>query len=184
MEILYFKSGDVMDYAGKDKEAEIQNEIARLYVECRDKMLIFVNATVRNRMVADDIVQDVFLEALKKYSFFKVHPNQIGWLYRTARYKVREYERKLAEEHTIGIEEDGLIAGKKESGYQETEFKMMLNAALTSEERMRYFRYFCWGYSVEEMAAFEGVSVNNMRVRLSRLRKKLLQQVDNGEKRY
>lgn len=162
-----------MNYRGMDKKAEIQQEIEDLYGKYRVNLHIFVSTAVKNTYAVEDIVQDVFLEALKKYDAFKNHPNQIGWLYRTAAYKIKEYERRLHAISLVDVEEE-LNAPEDEHGYLETEFKLLLHEELTPEEHRRYNRYFRFGYSVEEIAELEGVTVNNMRVRLSRLKKKLL----------
>lgn len=163
-----------MNYRGIDKKAEIQKEIEALYGMYRVDLKIFVSTAVQNTYVAEDIVQDVFLEVLKKYDSFKEHPNQSGWLYRTAMYKVKEYERRLHSLNFVEMDDEEETLAEGEKGYLETEFKLLLNEELTPEEYRRYVRYFRIGYSVEEVAKLEGITVNNMRVRLSRLKKKLL----------
>lgn len=173
-----------MEYLRRKRESELQSEIATLYVQYQKKLNIHVYITIQDTIIKDtcmveDIVQDVFLEAVKKYDSFKNHPNQIGWLYQTAQYKIKEYERKLRKLNESDIEElEDVMADDNVSGYLETELKLLLCEAMTPEERLRYYRYFLWGWTIEEIAEAEGISVNNMRVKITRLKKKLLQQVN------
>ncbi|MBO5335667.1 MAG: sigma-70 family RNA polymerase sigma factor [Lachnospiraceae bacterium] len=167
-----------MEYRGSDREIEIQKSVDRIYVEHRKKLQIFVRATVKNEYVADDIVQDVFLELLKKYDSFEKHPNQIGWLYRTAAYKIKEYERRMIKQREVAMEAESTERGNDESGYSDIEFKLLIKKILSPEESLRYIRYYIWGYSVDEMAELEGVTANNIRVRLCRLQKKLVEYSD------
>lgn len=153
-------------------------EIEKLYMEHRDKLLTFVKITVENENVADDIVQDVFVEALRKYEEFKVHPNQLGWLYLAARYKIMEYSRKLTQAATWEPAEESQEKGDRDGGYLATELNLAIAEVLTPDELLRFRRYFLWGYTVEELAEREGVTINNMRVRITRLREKVMREVE------
>ena len=161
-----------------EKSAGAGTEIEKLYLENRSKLLTFVKATISNGNVADDIVQDVFVEALRKYEEFKVHPNQIGWLYMAARYKIREYSRKLKEIDNWEPPEACQETGEKDGGYLATELNLAIADTLTQEELLRFRRYFLWGYTVEELAKREGVTINNMRVRITRLREKVMKEIE------
>ena len=67
--------------------------------------------------------------------------------------------------------------GRHETGYLASEFNQTLKEVLSDEELQRFKRFFVWGYSVEELANREGISVNNMRVRLTRLKQKILKEI-------
>lgn len=168
-----------MDNRGKDKPTEIQKEIEEAYLKHRTELMIFIRASVPNVSMVEDIAHDVFLEALKNKDTFINHPKQIGWLYNTARYKIKEYMRKLQAVDTFDIDDESIEIGECDSGYLQAELEQYVKETLTKEERKCYHRYFFWGYSVEEIAQMEGTTVNNIRVRLSRLKKKLLQQIKN-----
>lgn len=168
-----------MDYSGKDKSTEIQKKIEDVYVKHRTQLITYIRTGVSNASVAEDILHDVFMEALNKYDTFLEHPNQIGWLYNTARYKMKEYQRKLQAVDVLEIDDEVIEIGDRDNGYLQAELELYVQETLTKEERRCYFRHFFWGYSVEEMAELEGTTVNNIRVKLSRLKKKLLQEIKN-----
>ena len=159
----------------RSRETEKQKVIAQAYAENNELLRIYVRTCVSNTDVVEDIIQEVFVEALRRYDVFSTHPNQIGWLYVTARHKMQEYEKSCRRSRIVegDIEEDFLGIGERDEGYLFSELYHSIQSVLTSEEMKRFKRYFLWGYTIEEMAEREGVTVNNMRVRITRLRRKL-----------
>ena len=162
-----------MDNSGKGKETEIQKHVEEAYKTHKEKLVTYIQTSVSNASVVEDILHDVFLAAINSGDTFLEHPNRIGWLYNTARYKIKEYHRKLYAVDTVDIDDENVEIGVEESGYLEKELDLELKEVLLPEEYMRYYRYFHWRYAVEDMARMEGITVNNMRVKLSRLKKKL-----------
>lgn len=54
---------------------------------------------------------------------------------------------------------------------------MILEKTLNEEERLRFKRYYLWGYTIPEIARLEGISENNARVRISRVIHKLRKEI-------
>ena len=150
-----------------------QEEFAKLYQDNRANLLRFIKVSVRDEMIADDIMHEIFLEALKQKEILRKHPNKSGWLFEVAKYKIMEFDRKWKAHEMVGIEDEGTDLCEPDEGYNETELKLTLKDLLTEEEYLRFCRYFLWGYSMEKLAGKESVSVNNMRVRITRLKKKI-----------
>lgn len=148
-------------------------EFDRLYLEYKPKLLQYVIATIENRNIAEDVVQETFYEALRKYDTFSTHPHQIGWLYRTAGFKIKECLRKLEPQDEICVEPEEIEICDCEEGYCETETEMVICDTLTEDELLRFRRYFLWGESTAEIARKENITEKNMRVRLSRLKQKI-----------
>jgi len=148
-------------------------EINQLYLAYKSDLQCFVRATIKNESAVEDIVHEVYAEAVKKYEILQDHPNPVGWLYRTAGYKIKEYFRRLKQIEEISIEEDTVVGGTVEDDYAARELCRTLTEPLDPAETQRFRRYFLWGYTVEELARAEGVTVNYMRVMLSRLKKKV-----------
>lgn len=160
------------------EETKKQEEIAKAYTEYSNRVRRFIQSGIREEKAVEDILQDVFMEALRKYDVFSRHPKQIGWLYRTARYKMQEYIRKNEyNQLVVSSQEEQEELGRHETGYLASEFNQTLKEVLSDEELQRFKRFFVWGYSVEELANREGISVNNMRVRLTRLKQKILKEI-------
>ncbi len=154
--------------------------LAQLYARYHSQIYFYAYSFLKDEYVAQDIVSDVFTLACEKFSEFKNHENQIGWLYKTARYKMSEVRRRLKKE-VLGSQEDAAqefesllqAAPGNSSQYSLRELELAIHDALNADEYKRFQRYFIRGFSLPEMAELEGISCNNMSVRLSRLRRKL-----------
>lgn len=153
--------------------SENRREFDRLYLEYRLKLVQYVCATINDRDMAEDIVQEIFYEAMRRNKVFAEHPKQIGWLYKAAGYKIKEFQRKLAQQDEVCVAPEQIESCDFEEGYSKSEMNMMIREALTDKELLRFRRYFLWGESTAEIARKENVSENNMRVRISRLKQKI-----------
>ncbi len=150
-----------------------EKEFSRLYQEYRLFLLRYVNAVVKDGSLAEDIVQETFCEALRQFEEFHDHPNQKGWLIKAAYFKMREMSRKMHEGELVLLEEASLQAVKNDIGYEMKELDAVMEGAFDEVEREYFLKYYLRGYSVKELADMEGVTENNMRVRLHRLKEKL-----------
>lgn len=158
----------------KRKSHNVQEEFDKMYLEYKPQLMKFVLASIENKSIAEDIVQETFYEALRKYEVFRQHPYQIGWLYKAAGYKIKEYLRKMQPRNEVSIEQEEIEELLDfEDGYDDAETQLVLYETLTKDELLRFRRYYIWGESTEEIAGKEHVTENNMRVRLSRLRQKI-----------
>ena len=147
--------------------------LSELYTQYYTKIYYYVYTYVKDESAANDIVSDVFGLACEKPGDLKNHPNKAGWLYTTARNKVREIRHRFYKENLLfdvaaEVEEYGDTAP-----YAMKELEADLRRILTPEEYKCFKRYFVWGYTLQEMADIEGITKENMSVRLSRLRQKI-----------
>lgn len=157
-------------------------EFSKLYQENYEILYNTLRFTYDSGQLAEDVVQETFLEAWKKYNILCSHPNTRGWLMKTACLKMRNVRKKM-QMHEVPLSEENLLEkgnGECDSGFEIKEMNLFLDAVMTSEERRRFKRYYIWGYSPKELAALEGVTENNVRVRISRLLKKLRREVLAG----
>lgn len=150
-----------------------EGEFSKLYREYQPFLLRYVSAVVRDKTLAEDIVQETFCEMLDQFEKFRNHPNQRGWLVKTAGYKMREISRKMSSNELVPLQEDIIQPIKNDIGYEMKELEIVMSEVFDENEREYFLKYYLRGYSVKELAAMEGVSENNMRVRLYRLKEKL-----------
>lgn len=158
--------------------AEDENLLAKLYNQHYSQIYLYVYSHIKDENVARDITSDIFTLACERFDKIKLHPNQIGWLYMTARNKIREFFRRIDKEPILLNEENA--AGKSShdfscstSVYAMKELELTLYQSLNADEYRRFMHYFIQGYSIQELAKLEGISYNHMCVRLTRLRQKL-----------
>jgi RNA polymerase sigma-70 factor (ECF subfamily) len=84
-----------------DREA-----FAQLYEENFDKIYRYIVLKIGNQIEAEDMTQQVFLNALKSISSFKWRGVPFsGWLFRIARNQVVDYLRKKAKRATTPLED-------------------------------------------------------------------------------
>lgn len=69
---------------------EIFNEI---YTANRSKLICFANRNENCRRIADDLVQDTFHDAWRKFDTLIYHENNGGWLMQTLKNKMRNHIR-------------------------------------------------------------------------------------------
>lgn len=153
--------------------SEDEREFSKLYQEYQPFLLRYVSAVVKDKALAEDIVQETFCEMLDQFEKFCEHPNQRGWLVKTAGFKMREISRKMNSKELVPLQEDIMQPIKNDIGYEMKELEVVMSEVFDENEREYFLKYYLRGYSVKELAAMEGVTENNMRVRLYRLKEKL-----------
>ncbi len=150
-----------------------KKEFSKLYQEYQPFLMRYVNAVVKDKSLAEDIVQEAFCETLCQFDKFRDHPNQKGWLINVARFKIREISRKMHSRELLPLQDELIQPGKMEIGYEMKELDELMSKAFDENEREYFLKYYLWGYSVKELADTEGVTENSMRVKLFRLKEKL-----------
>lgn len=132
----------------------------------------YVYQIIRNRQMAEDITQDVFCAALNLGITFLDHPNQKGWLMITARNKLCEMRRRMKYRVSLPLDEKAELE-VRESGFREIDLEMTALCAVSREEWKLVKEYYLGDASVKELTKKYGITENNMRVRLHRLKVKV-----------
>jgi len=153
--------------------SETEREFSQIYQEYQPFLLRYVSAIVKDKNLSEDIVQETFCEMLDQFEKFREHPNQKGWLIKTAGYKMREISRKINSKELIPLQEDMMQPMKNDIAYEMKELDIVMSEAFDENEREYFLKYYLRGYSVRELADKEGVTENSMRVKLYRLKEKL-----------
>lgn len=148
------------------------DEMARIYRMYFTDVYKFVYRKIPNKQIAEDIAQDTFLLAVKKREEILKHPNPRAWLLRTARYKMMELNRKMNRWDMEYLEECPELEAP-EHHYERIELELTALATVNEKEWDMIKQYYLCGTTITEMAEAEGITENYLRVRLSRLRKKL-----------
>lgn len=160
-------------------DEEEQELINRLYSENYDILLGFAanSQECRNVMMAEDIVHDAFCEAIRKIEEVKDHPNPGGWLMNTVKFKLcAEYRRACSRD--IGYEECETDKAGNDDKFEAAELEVLMESQLDEHERRLLHLYYDHGYTAKEIAAMENITDGNFKVRMCRLKKKLLKNVD------
>lgn len=150
-----------------------------LYRKYYDGLYVFVRSLLSREesRSAEDVVQDVFYEALCKAVLLETHPNPAGWLWETAKYKVMALKKKASTHEILIYDDTELDEPKVDINYERVEMNMVLEQTLNQHEREILECFYLKGYSVREMAEREQISEVNFKVKIHRLRKKLMENI-------
>lgn len=128
----------------------------------------------------DDILQEVFVVVHRRLSDFDGQ-NLPGWLYRITAHQVRDFRRRLWFKHifkrSVPLSEQMTAAGPTplatfESREKQQELDGLLSK-LSEPLRTAFVLFEIEGYTGEEIAAMHSTSINTVRARILRARKKL-----------
>jgi len=153
-----------------------------------DRIRKFILASVKNRWVADDLVQETFLRVLNNLPQVRDPAKLSSWIYRIASNLCQDYFRSpsrkmvpLPDNPAGELPSDSSLEKEIEQ-YQTTLMVQELINLLP--DPLRQVIYLCdiKEESQREAAALLGISVENVKVRLHRARKQL--RAIMKEKRY
>lgn len=142
-------------------------------LETEEQVLIgFAYGTVRNREVAEDLIQEAVLELHDRWSEIE---NPVSWIYRTVHNRALEY-RNCQGARSSGNEADsanGLVSNEKLLG-QLTAVGLvrLLYSELDAQDRRVVEMKYLEGLSYSRIASSTGLSVNDVGYRLSEFLKK------------
>ena len=136
---------------------------------------------VKNREEAEEISQDVFVKAFKKLESFKGESKFSTWVYKIAYYAsldVVKRNKRFVHSENIDDLRDGDLENVKDAleYLHEKERKKVINEALlklNEDERTILTLYYFEDYPVKEISKVVNLSVDNIKTKLFRSRKKL-----------
>lgn len=117
--------------------------------------------------MAEEIVQDVFVEAYKKIALLAQHENPVGWLYVTTRNITKAYMREYLsikvllplENHDAGV-------------VDEENEELFLSNYLNDEEAKIIYKFYVEKRSLNEISEEYSISLSACKMRLKRARDK------------
>ncbi|UCH42384.1 MAG: sigma-70 family RNA polymerase sigma factor [Dehalococcoidales bacterium] len=113
-----------------------QQAFARLYEEYFDRIYRYVAVRVGDRIEAEDLTQQVFVNALKAISSYRVKGAPFSaWLYRIAHNQVVDYLRKKKKRAAVPLNEDW-VASKDRDPRQVVEQNLDIEQLLSATKRL------------------------------------------------
>lgn len=149
--------------------------IRQLYEEEATRLKYFIENTVFDKELAEDILQETFYIAMRRAADVKQHPKPAGWLYETAKYIIlAECRKKNKRDLNYSYEEMELELEdlQAEWGLDSAEDDAIKKVLSESEYNIIDMIY-NQGYSNREAARELGVKESTLRVKLMRIRNKL-----------
>ncbi len=153
----------------------------------QDLVYTIVHRIVTRAEEAEEVAQDVFVKAYHKLSDFKAEAKFSTWLYRIAYNTAVSHTRKkkveflAMDEEMIENHSDDEIQ-QEIMGLTKEEQSALIKNALSSLPRtdsLIISLYYYHGKDLEEISGIVSLSQNNVKVKLFRIRKKLLKEMNN-----
>lgn len=168
-----------------DAETQRYEAFVELFARHEGDLRAFVRSLLPTWHDADEVVQQVALVAWRKFDQFDTSTSFIKWSCVIARFEALAYRRKMARDKLVFRED--LMAQLAEEAVEETEQRTAENAALEGclqklppEQRRFVTLAYTPGTTTKELAERAGVKPGSFYMRLNRIRKALLECVENA----
>lgn len=135
----------------------------------------FFNKMVRNKMVSEDLTQDVFLKVIKYRASYK-KGNFAAWIYTIARNIFSSHYQKTKKERSNMIDDDKLEANEtavSESRQEELDHLQKALLKLSNSDRELIVMHRFQEIKYEQIAQIVGSTENAVKVKVHRALKKL-----------
>lgn len=154
-----------MEFEAKDKF------VKELFDEKYETLCYYVGKETGDKELAEDVVQETFLELWRKVEDLQNHPNLSGWLYLTARNKMLKLGKKKSQLYPV--EDSKLIIAGGEEKYEEVEFTESMKSLISETEYEMLRDYYIGGYSAADIAKKYKIGKGGVRMRISRIKRKV-----------
>lgn len=147
----------------------------------KDRVFSLVVGIVRNREIAEELAQDVFVKAFSNLKKFRKEASFSTWIYRIAyntaisetrkkNYKLKSYDEQLEKATAMN---DFEVTESEDIAAQKQKLLKQAMEELVPEEKLILMLYYFEDRSIEEISHSTGLSNSNVKVKLFRLRNKL-----------
>lgn len=157
-----------------------RNAYALLVDHYKDRVFSLVVGILRNRELAQEVAQDVFVKAYSSLSKFRKQSGFSTWIYRIAyntaisetrkrKHEIRSFDEQLERTASLQLDQNDRVEENEEK-------QRLLERALAElipEEKLILMLYYFEDKSVEEISKTTGLSQSNVKVKLYRMRNKL-----------
>jgi RNA polymerase sigma-70 factor (ECF subfamily) len=158
-----------------------QNAYALLVDRYKDRVFSLVLGIVKNYSIAEEVAQDVFLNAYNGLKKFRMESGFSTWIYRIAyntaisetrkkKYNIKSFDEQLEKAASIQVEDTPGLAEEKESKQKLLEQAL---EKLAPEDKLILMLFYFENKSVEEISKATKITASNVKVKLYRLRNRL-----------
>ena len=157
----------------KELKSGNKESLSLLWDEINPKLYGYLVNTLRDRSVADDILQETWLKAITKLDKFKIRGIKFSaWLFAIARNECRLYWRNNKKVSSVDLADVNLVDNNSLLGINNNLLvESILNKLDPAEQEILQLR-FIGQFDFKEIAKILGISVVNARVKLYRCLKK------------
>ena len=151
----------------------------------QDRIFSFIIRIVRSEEDAKDVTQETFIKVYRNLNRFKGESKFSTWLfqiaYNTAISQQRKQQKQINYENEMKYQEKSSYTGNSQEILEKKERHTMVNEAIKSlpeSDAAIVNLYYKEEMSMNEISEILNLSVSNVKVKLHRSRKKLLERLD------
>ena len=157
---------------------EMQNKLDTNFKSNQYKLLGFVRSKIQSVEEAEDLVQDVYLQAMQSLNVLAAVDNLAGWLFTSARNKVIDWYRRkklplvsLDEDNNTGQNLHDILFDSNDEEWDEETWQLVSDAMIESIEELPQKQKFVFiqnvieGKTFRELASETGESINTLLAR-------------------
>ncbi|WBW97511.1 RNA polymerase sigma factor [Oceanirhabdus sp. W0125-5] len=150
-------------------------EVSKLYNECGNTLIRAAYLILKDRELAEDVIQEVFLSVYVNYHSFRGDSDINTYLYRIMINKCREKMRKnwFRKRANIDVNETMIIVDNEENKLIEKMFLSQNIWKLNQKYKEVIVLFYYNNLSIKEISIILNITENNVKVRLKRAREKL-----------
>lgn len=156
----------------------VNQDFEAFYNENLEMIYHYIYRIFPNKQIAEDITQETFYVAFKKQDELWKHPNPRYRLIRIAKYKMMEFCKKMRYRNTEPWEPERYELAEEDVSYGIKELDVTARSTLGEKEWCLIKKHYLLGVTISELAEAEGITENNMRVKLSRWTKRLRNHIE------
>jgi RNA polymerase sigma-70 factor (ECF subfamily) len=184
------KTDDIQYYVDQVLAGNV-NAFTRIVDRHKDRAFNLAFRICCNREEAEEIAQDSFLKAYRALGGFKGQSSFSTWLYRIV-YNTAISHVRVRKLPVLSLEEfpadatDFLSSGTSEEEAEAEYRRSLINFAfrkISEDDRSLITLHYYEELNLEEISDITGISRSNVKVRLFRARQKMLDAIENAEKK-
>jgi RNA polymerase sigma-70 factor (ECF subfamily) len=160
-------------------------DVEMLFASSEEKLGRFLVQMVRDRSLAEDLLQDVFHDALRGKENLANADSPIAWLYGIARnHALQALRRERRSRKAIDLLGRRPQTDTGEGDRELVAVRDLLERHLSADDRALVVLRYLHGFDAAELAALTGRSAEAVRQRLSRARRTLIEASGGTVERY
>lgn len=153
--------------------------IETLYAQHAQQLYAYAYTIVRDRQIAENLVQETFLDMTRKIEECMAHADPVKWLFTGLRIHLKRYwQVGHPKYYSVPLEDLEEPTGEDTLSYKE--LLLVAEQVLSGEEYPLFCAYYIDGYSHDAISKKHGISVCASQKRLERIRRKLKTALKQG----
>lgn len=162
-------------------QPEGRMEFKFYYAKHKSKLYFYVFRMLNDKMLTDDIVQNVFIKLYENMNNIRNTEFIAAWIYKTARNEVYSYLRQRKRKAEDLIDDEELFCSEALTDEMDNvELRALIMSALETipeEQREAYLLKEYSGFSYKEIASLQDIDEELVKSRLFHARKKLIAKI-------